>query len=135
VTTLWVATNDVIKRIGASETVDRAIIAGPAIEALIEPGKLVAGSRVDLTKSGIGVAVRSDGAPHVDISSGEGVRAALLGAKSIAYSSGPSGVYIAALQQKWGAPISCNRASPPWRTATGERGRGEGRRRDLFSSK
>jgi hypothetical protein len=42
---------------------------------------------VDLAKSGIGVAVRS-GAPHVDISSGEAVKAALLGAKSIAYSKG-----------------------------------------------
>jgi hypothetical protein len=86
-------------------TVDLAIIAGPAIEALIEEGKLVAGSGVDLAKSGIGVAVRS-GAPHVDISSGEAVKAALLGAKSIAYSTGPSGVYIAALLQKWGSPIS-----------------------------
>jgi molybdate transport system substrate-binding protein len=63
VTTLWAATNDVMKRIGPGETVDLAIIAGPGDRGADREGKLVAGSRVDLTKSGIGVAVRSGGRP------------------------------------------------------------------------
>jgi molybdate transport system substrate-binding protein len=101
VTTIWAGTNDVVKRIGAGETVDLVIIAGPAIDQLIKQGKLLAGSRVDVAKSGIGVAVRS-GAPRIDMSSGDALKTALLGAKSIAYSSGPSGAYMAALLQKWG---------------------------------
>jgi len=101
VTTLWAGTNDAVKRIGGGETVDLVIIAAPAIDALVRQGKLVTGSRVDLAKSGVGVAVRA-GAPKIDISSGDALRQALLGAKSIAYSSGPSGAYIAGLLQRWG---------------------------------
>jgi molybdate transport system substrate-binding protein len=57
------------------------------------------GSRADVAKSGIGVAVRS-GLPKPDISSSEAVKTAVLAAKSVAYSSGPSGFYLAALFQK-----------------------------------
>src|SRR6202030_119153 len=62
-TTLWAASNDVIKSIGPGETVDLAIIAGPGDRGADREGKLVAGSRVDLAKSGIDVAVRSGARP------------------------------------------------------------------------
>jgi len=76
-------------------------MAGPSIDELIKQGKIVPGSRVDLAKSGIGVAVRA-GAPKPDISSGEALKRTLLAAKSIAYSSGPSGVYLIGLLQRMG---------------------------------
>ncbi len=99
--TTWSGTNDILKRMRAGETYDLVIMAGPAIDDLIKQGKIVPGSRVDLVKSGVGVAVRA-GAPKPDISSGDALKRALLAAKSIAYSSGPSGVYIAGLLQRMG---------------------------------
>jgi molybdate transport system substrate-binding protein len=54
-----------------------------------------------MTKSGVGVAVRS-GATRPDISSGEARKRTLLASKSIALSVGPSGVYLSGLFQKWG---------------------------------
>jgi molybdate transport system substrate-binding protein len=101
VATTWAGTNDILKRMAAGETCDLVIMAGPAIDELIKQGKIVPGSRVDLAKSGVGVAVRA-GAPKPDISSGDALKRALLAAKSIAYSSGPSGVYLAGLFQRMG---------------------------------
>ena len=63
------------------------------IDDLTRAGRAVAGSRVDLARSGIGIAVRA-GAPEPDISSIDALRRALLQAKSSAYSSGVSGVYV-----------------------------------------
>src|SRR6266478_5235979 len=82
---------------------DLVIMPGTFIDDLTRSGKIAAGTRVDLAKSGIGVAVRA-GAPKPDISSGEALKRALLAAKSIAYSSGPSGVYLAGLFKRWSIP-------------------------------
>jgi molybdate transport system substrate-binding protein len=92
---------DIMKRMAAGETCDLVIMSGPQIDQLIGQGKIKAGSRVDLVRSGIGVAVRA-GAPRPDISSAEAIKRALLAAKSITYSSGPSGVYLANLFAKMG---------------------------------
>jgi molybdate transport system substrate-binding protein len=59
------------------------------------------GSRVDLAKSGVAAAVRA-GAARPDISSGEALKRAVLAAKSIVYSHGPSGVYLAGLFERMG---------------------------------
>jgi molybdate transport system substrate-binding protein len=99
VSTIWGGTEGVAKRVSGGEAVDIVIIAAPNIDKLILEGKLVAGSRADFAKSGVGIAVRS-GLPKPDISSGEAVKRAVLAAKSIAYSSGPSGFYIADLFKK-----------------------------------
>ena len=101
VSTTWAGTVDITKRLNAGEVFDLIIMAGSSIDAFIKQGKLVAGSRVDLAKSGVGVAVRA-GAPKPDISSADAVKRAMLAAKSIAYSTGPSGVYLAALFQRMG---------------------------------
>jgi molybdate transport system substrate-binding protein len=66
---------------------------GSALTDLIGEGKVVPGSRVDLARSFIGVAVRA-GALKPDISSAEAFKRALLAAKSIAYSDSASGVYV-----------------------------------------
>jgi len=100
-TTTWAGTVDIMKRMDADEAFDLVIMVGPSIDELIARGRLVAGSRVDLVKSGIGVAVRA-GAPRPDIGSGAAIKQALLGAGSIGYSTGPSGVYLAALFQRPG---------------------------------
>jgi molybdate transport system substrate-binding protein len=101
VTTIWAGTEAITKRISGGEMVDIVLIAAPNIDKLISEGRLVAGSRADVAKSGIGVAVRA-GLPKPDISSGEAVKKAVLEAKSVAYSSGPSGFYLADLFKKMG---------------------------------
>jgi molybdate transport system substrate-binding protein len=101
VATTWAGTVDMMKRLQGGEVFDLVIMAGPSIEELIKQGKIVPGSRVDLAKSGVGVAVRA-GAPKPDISSGDALKRAMLAAKSIAYSTGPSGVYLAGLFQRMG---------------------------------
>jgi len=101
VTTTWAGTVDMMKRLTGGEVFDLVIMAGPSIDELVKQGKIVAGSRVDLAKSGVGVAVRA-GAPKPDISSSDALKRAMLAAKSIAYSTGPSGVYIASLFQRMG---------------------------------
>jgi len=101
VTTIFTGTLDAQKRIAAGESYDLVIMAGVAIDDLIKSGKIVPGSRVDLASSGVGVAVRA-GAPRPDIHSTEALIKTLLAAKSIGYSSGPSGVYLTGLFRKLG---------------------------------
>src|SRR4051812_24943873 len=103
VTTRFVGSADIMKRMRAGETVDLVILQSSSVDELSQLGKVVPGSRVDLARSGIGVAVRA-GAPKPDISSGDAVKRALLAAKSIAYSSGPSGIYLAGVLKGWGIP-------------------------------
>jgi molybdate transport system substrate-binding protein len=101
VTTIFTGTLDVQKRIAAGEAYDLIIMAGPAIDDFIKSGKIVAGSRVDIAKSGVGVAVHA-GAPKPDIGTTEAVKKTLLAAKSIGYSTGPSGVYLTGLFRRLG---------------------------------
>jgi molybdate transport system substrate-binding protein len=101
VTTIFTGTLDVQKRIAAGEAYDLIIMAGPAIDEFIKSGKIVPGSRVNIARSGVGVAVRA-GAPKPDISTTEAVKKTLLAAKSIGYSTGPSGVYLTGLFDRLG---------------------------------
>jgi len=101
VTTIWAGTVDIMKRIGGGEAVDLVIASAPSIEGLTAQGRIVPGSALPLARSGIGVAVKA-GAPKPDISSGDALKRTLLAAKSIGYSTGPSGVYIAELIGKMG---------------------------------
>jgi molybdate transport system substrate-binding protein len=101
VATTFTGTLDAQKRIASGEVYDVIIMAGPAIDDLIKGGKVAAGTRVDLAASGVGVAVRA-GAPKPDIHSTEALKRALLSARSVGYSSGPSGVYLAGLFRKLG---------------------------------
>jgi molybdate transport system substrate-binding protein len=99
VMTTWSGTADIKKRMAADEVYDVVIVGAPDIDAFIKQGKMVAGSRIDLMKSGVGVAVRA-GAPKPDISSSEALKKTLLAAKSIGYSTGPSGVYVVSLIER-----------------------------------
>lgn len=92
---------DVAKRVQSGEPVDVVVLAGNAIDKLIADGKLLAGSRVDLVKSGIAVAVRA-GRPKPGIDTEAAVREAVLAAKTLSYSTGPSGVYLEEMFERWG---------------------------------
>ena len=92
---------DAAKRVQAGEAFDVVFLAADAIDKLIASGQVLPGSRVDLVRSGVAVAVRA-GAPRPDISSEEAVRNAVLAARSLSYSTGPSGVALAQLFARWG---------------------------------
>ncbi|MBP0494052.1 substrate-binding domain-containing protein [Pararoseomonas indoligenes] len=81
------------QRLARGEPADVVLLAADGLEALIAKGQAQPGSRVDIARSLIGMAVRK-GAPKPDISSLEAFRQTLLAAKSIAYSASASGVYI-----------------------------------------
>ena len=94
---------DIMKRAKAGESADLFILASGSVDELIKVGKVVPGSRVDLAKSGMGIAVRA-GAPTADISSSDVVKRALLVAKSIGYSGGASGAMSPSYFSAWGLP-------------------------------
>jgi molybdate transport system substrate-binding protein len=91
---------DIMKRLGAGEIFDLVIVSSASVDELIKQGK-VAGGRVDLAKTGIGVAVRA-GAPKPNINSADALKRALLAAKTVGYSTGPSGAYLVKLFERMG---------------------------------
>jgi molybdate transport system substrate-binding protein len=101
VATTWGGTLDISRRIGAGAVVDIVILPAARIDDLIGQGRLLAGSRVAIARSGVGVAVRA-GARKPDITSGATLKAALLAAESIVLSSGPSSVHLIDLFCKMG---------------------------------
>ncbi len=101
VTTVFTGTLNVQKRLADGEPYDAIIMAGPAIDDQIRLGRAVAGSRVDFASSGTGLAVRK-GARKPDISSADALKKTLLAAKSIGYSTGPSGLYMLSVFEKLG---------------------------------
>jgi len=91
---------EVSKRMQAGDDADIVVLSDTAIDKLIAGGQLRAG-RIDLVKSGVAIAVRN-GANRPDISTEAAVQAAVTTASSISYSTGPSGVYLEKLFQRWG---------------------------------
>jgi molybdate transport system substrate-binding protein len=96
---------DAARRVAESATsgeqVDLIFLGSDAIDKLISAGHVQQGSRVDWVKSTVAVAVRS-GTIAPDITSEASVKAAVIAAGSISYSTGPSGVYLAGLFERWG---------------------------------
>lgn len=101
VTISWSGTEAITKRIAEGEIVDVVVNAAQNIDRLTTDGKLSQGSRTDFARSSVGAAV-APSAPRPDISSTEGLKAALLAAKSIVISSGTSGRYLSELFVKLG---------------------------------
>jgi molybdate transport system substrate-binding protein len=93
------------------ESFDVAVLTPEAIDGLIKDGKVVAGSRADLAKTGVGVVVKV-GTPLPDISSVEAFKRTLLAAKSVAYidpaAGGSSGVYVGKLLERLGIAAEIN---------------------------
>ena len=101
VATVFTGTLDALKRLSSGESYDLLIMAQKQIDELSQSGKVVAGSRTDIAKSGVALAV-GKGKPKPDISTVDALKKSLLAAKSIGYSTGPSGVYVVSMFQKLG---------------------------------
>ena len=101
VTVTWAGTVDIKKKIADGENFDLVIVASPELDTFAKDGKIAAGTKVDLVRSSVGVAVKA-GAPKPDLKSGDDLKKALLAAKSVGYSTGPSGVYLQSLFEKMG---------------------------------
>jgi molybdate transport system substrate-binding protein len=96
-----VAGVDAAKRVQAGEAFDGVVLASDAIEKLLAGGFAVSGSRVDLVRSSVAVAVKA-GTALPDISTEAALRSAIEAAPTIGYSTGPSGVALVKLFEKWG---------------------------------
>lgn len=92
---------DAARRVAAGEAFDVVLLASDAIGKLMAAGHLAAGSRVDLVRSPVAIAVRA-GAAQPDISTPAALRHTLLAARSIGYSTGPSGTHLIQLFERWG---------------------------------
>lgn len=91
---------DVAKRVRGGEALDIVVLASSVIDELIAEGHLV-GARIDLARSGVGIAAPS-GRTHPSMATETDVRAAVLGARTLGFSTGPSGAYLQKLFERWG---------------------------------
>jgi molybdate transport system substrate-binding protein len=89
------------KDIEAGAVFDIALLPRPEIDQLAAAGKIAEGASADVARSTVGLCVRS-GAPQPDIGTVAAFKAALVAAKSISYSDGPSGAYVGDLLGKLG---------------------------------
>jgi molybdate transport system substrate-binding protein len=91
--------------IASGQHADLVIVSVPLMGELEKTGKLTPGSRADLGRVGIGVAVRADAAAP-DVSTPDALKKALIDAKSVAYTNpaegGTSGIYFAGLAERFG---------------------------------
>jgi molybdate transport system substrate-binding protein len=92
---------DFLRRVNGGEPFDLLVSGTAFVDEWIKDGKIIAGTRTNIARSGIGVEVRA-GARKPDISSVEALRRALLEAKSIAYLRVGSGIYLAGLLERLG---------------------------------
>ena len=96
-------TNGILARIAAGETADVAIITRAALNDLAAKGMVLADSIADIAVSRVGIAVKA-GAAKPDIATVDALKAALLAARSVAYSQiGVSGVFFAELMRRLGS--------------------------------
>src|ERR1700680_1947725 len=89
------------KEIEDGAVFDIALLPRPELDGLAQVGKIAAGTQADITRSAGGLAVRA-GATKLDIGTIEALKRTLQRARSIGYSDGPSGAYIAELLQRLG---------------------------------
>ena len=92
---------DAAKRVQAGEAFDMVLLASDAIERLIASGHVQTESRCDRVRSPVAVAEKT-GAAGVDICSEAALKAAVLVSPTLSYSTGPSGVYLEKLFERWG---------------------------------
>ncbi|MBI3093629.1 MAG: substrate-binding domain-containing protein [Rhodocyclales bacterium] len=95
---------DAARRVQAGEAFDFVVLAADAIAKLVASGHVLADSRTDLVRSTVAIAVRaaqSDG-PRPDVGSADALRRAVLAARSLGYSTGPSGTALLQLFARWG---------------------------------
>jgi molybdate transport system substrate-binding protein len=81
-------------RLDAGEKPDVLIMVESSFDRLVSQGKFLAAERKAFARSRIGIGVKS-GLPKPYVGSVDGLRQTLLNARSIGYSEGTSGVYVA----------------------------------------
>ncbi|WP_310626819.1 substrate-binding domain-containing protein [Limnohabitans sp.] len=92
---------DATKRVQAGEAFDVVLLAFDAMERLMASGHVQAGSRHDWVRSPVAVAVQA-GAARPDLSDETALKTAVLASPTLSYSTGPSGVYLEKLFERWG---------------------------------
>ncbi len=92
---------DAVRRVQEGEAFDFVVLAADAIEKLAARGRVDPAGRIDLARSGVAIAVAA-GAPRPDIASESAIRDAVLRARTIGYSTGPSGAHLVRLFERWG---------------------------------
>jgi molybdate transport system substrate-binding protein len=91
---------DAARKVRDGAALDVIVLAANVMERLEGEGWIVPGSRADIARSGVAVAVRS-GLPHPAIATEDDVKQAVLAAAKISYSSGPSGDHLKRLFERW----------------------------------
>jgi len=97
------------RRVLDGEKFDVVVLAAEAIDNLVAAGRIVPGSKTDLVNSSVAIAVRS-GAPRPAIATEAALREAVLSARTIGYSTGPSGRALLELFKRWGIAESIRSA-------------------------
>jgi len=92
---------DAAKRVQSGEPFDVVVLAADAMDRLIAGGFVVAGSRTDLVRSAVAVAVCA-GSARPDIGSEDALKRAVLSARTLGYSTGPSGAALLQVFERWG---------------------------------
>lgn len=96
------ATQALLKSIAEGQAADVVILTAEGIDQLVARGAVVPQTRLDLGRSGVGLAVRA-GAPRPDIGSLEALKRSVLAAEAVGHSKqGASGLYFAGLLEKLG---------------------------------
>lgn len=105
---------DAARRVQSGEAFDIVALASDAIEKLAASGHVAGDSRIDMVRSAVAVAVPA-GVPAPDIQTEDALKAAVLAAPALGYSTGPSGVQLAALFERWGiaSQIAPRIVTPP----------------------
>src|SRR5687767_9705481 len=88
-------------RVQRGESFDVVVLASDALDALLAAGRLLTETKVDLVRSPVAIAVRK-AAVHPDVGSEAALRRAVLAARSVGCSTGPSGVELKRLFERWG---------------------------------
>lgn len=91
---------DAARRIEAGEPFDVVVLAADAIRKLVNAGRFIADSATDVVRSPVAIAVRA-GKPRPDIASEDALRRAVLEMPTLGYSTGPSGVEVMKLFERW----------------------------------
>lgn len=97
----YALTSVLAKEIEAGAVFDLAMLPRPELDALVRAGKIAAGTQADITRSAVGLCVRA-GAPKPEIGTVAAFKRALIEARSLGYSDGPSGAYVADLLRRLG---------------------------------
>ena len=101
VTIKFQGASQTISQLKEGASIDLLIAGDDVIGNLVKDGRIAAGGSSTIMLSRVGVAVRA-GAPKPDIGSPDAFKAALIAAKSVAYSQGASGQHFATVIQRLG---------------------------------